>query len=143
MNKQDLLQFSPYPVKEIAANPLIHTGTFTHDSKEAYIQITSSLPEYKKLASLAHELGHARHFKRHCKCYWDDEDAIQSFIIKELHAMKFELAVLLHLKARRSLKWVMREYSCLSDYSNKATQIVLRKLYQTKIYFKCKEFIKK
>lgn len=72
---------------------------FDGDGKP-YIEIFNELENYQKIATLAHEIGHANCYEKNCKCMRNLDHTE-----REIHAMKFQLRWLLKHEQKDSLKW--------------------------------------
>lgn len=138
-------QLSPYPVDENNTDSR-YMGSFwwgkTGDNRpyadknfKPYISISPLIKrDADKTATLVHELGHALHYRRHCKCYTTNNSEL-----RELHAYRFTMRFMLRYKMRAALrseiKW-LRSKSLHGFYLDAS-----RQLQTEKIWFKCLEFL--
>lgn len=94
-----LKKLSPY---KIYYRDLQWAGCFAYCKEillQPFIEIDNALPRELRYATLLHELAHARHYKRNCRCYREDNRAL-----KEFHAERFTFRYLLRYKYTKALK---------------------------------------
>ena len=101
-----------------------------------FIEIDKNINKYKKLAVLAHEIGHAICFQNNCKCVTE-----KSNYIAEFHANYFALNWLKENKCKKSLKWLINLINQQQhDYDVHGE--AARKIKRTKLYRDCLEELK-
>lgn len=133
-----LIDLAPYPVRSKLI--LQYTGYFryTNDGNSITYRDTGFMPTISinsaesnpiQICTLVHEIGHALHYRRKCKCYTQN-----SRYLKELHATRFELRFLLRYKLYAALEYAMESYiqSVHSSpiYQQVSDQIKTEKIWQ-------------
>lgn len=135
-----LVRLSPYLVN-INSTPLNYgyTGMFTHKKAEyhPHIDISNQITlQSEKTATLLHEIGHAIHYRRHCKCYQTDDR-----VLKEYHAQKFALRFMLRYKLTGALRWDIQNWEYNAHTYSEVYQKAFAQLQQDKIWHKCKNYL--
>lgn len=130
-----LVELSPYDVCFETIVDFPFAGLFDHCeyySPKPKIIIDIGKIRGNFLAVLLHELGHARHYKRKCKCYRP-----RNRVLAELHAYKFELRALLYFNETKELKKelsdIKEDYPCSSSTYCQTYD----KLFKTKLWQRC------
>jgi len=137
-----LRQLSPYPIKvqcvdDDSAGALVWGK---HLTRKPYIELGNHLNNVDKIRTLAHELGHAQCYRRQCSCY-----LLKSYVLKEYHAIKFSLRIMLRYKLLLPLALEMLEIEqIVKDNDFDKREIKARKMVmQDKIWKRCKKEVQK
>jgi len=147
MNIKELENLSPCPIKYV---PFMigGSGSFIVGRSifKCKIEIRGSASEPEKLASLAHEIGHALCFSKKCKCMKDAHEPGEHLgynaILAEYHAMKFCIKWLLKNKQKEAL---INEVSLLErevkEIGSIAHSEAAKKIMKLKLWKKALKFI--
>lgn len=145
-----LVKISPYPVS-MGLIPLGYAGVFRWGNagdRQPYagadfkpsIQISRRIiSRQKKVATLLHEIGHAIHYRRHCRCYTDHSD----YFLTEYHAQRFALRYMLRYKLKGALRYEIEDMKRDQHQYSKQWQAVIKQLMQEKIWEKCENYLTK
>lgn len=135
----ELIKLSPVPVDFVSKNKIgvpnvanaIRIGVFYSKKSEqirAYIEVSNKLSKYLKIATLLHEIGHAKCSIKRCKC---------SFNVSaegEIHANEYALNWLLKNKHKKILrvemKHIKNNFDRVDYYGEAARCIINSKLWQ-------------
>jgi hypothetical protein len=130
----DLIKLSPYPVY-FTEEP--YKAAFYYE--DVYIKIEETMSYDEKVYSLAHELGHALCHKNKCKCYAKHSN--RNEMLREYHAFKYSLELLLRLKHKQSLIPCIDEiiYS-FYNYDEKYKIAAIR-IMKTDLWKQCVKFV--
>lgn len=108
-----------------------------HDGRaKACIEVLNSLSEHQKIATLLHEIGHAKCSKKKCKCRTTQSAE------GEIHANEYTLSWLLKNKHKKILKIAMRhikDNSDRTDYYGEAAKCIM----DSKLWQKCLKYVGK
>lgn len=134
MDIKQLIQLSPVPV-EFVHNTNAYLGRYydyvCNYKEYPCIKIIDCLDNHKKIAVLAHEIGHAICHEKHCGCKWGFE--------AEVHAFEYSLKWLLENKQRKSLRWSIESIKTFLNrydhYTQVAEHIMKSKLWQNCIFY--------
>lgn len=140
-----LVQLSPYPVY-ITSVPFRFSGCFWYGDGSGmqpyekpdfrpHIDISPFCTQNDEICTLVHEIGHAIHYRRHCKCYCTDD-----IYLRELHAYRFSLRFMLRYKMMGALRY---EHNCIKNHAIKHSQVyqdVFAKIKTEKIWKKIENF---
>lgn len=92
----------------------------------------------KQVCTLVHEIGHAKHYQRKCKCYIQNNR-----YLRELHATRFELRFLLRYKLKSALKYAISTYQSFNImFMPELHQQVAEQIRTEKIWQKALDFVK-
>jgi len=123
MDYKDIIKLSPYLVKIKYLG--WYRGSFvwanSHSDKpyqnkdfQPHIKIDKRImDENMKIATLVHEIGHAVHYDKHCKCYAKYTGRKRVYMA-ELHAYRFTLQFLLRHKLFDALRYEYEDMNSLS-----------------------------
>ena len=103
------------------------------------IEIDKTLKPHENIAILAHEIAHALHDVKNCKCMKNPD-----YVEREIHAHKDSLRFLLKHKQKKALKWlikIIREHSNEGCYNNEA-QPAAKHIMKLKLWQKCLDYVK-
>ncbi len=104
-----IAMLSPYPIYDRSFVSIY--GRFCHSNDDIdympHIELDKNITGAKKLTVLIHELTHARHYKRNCKCYREND-----YYLKELHAYQFGLRFAIRYKMMAILKCLYHHMTC-------------------------------
>ncbi len=103
---------------------------------KACIEVLGSLSKYQKIATLLHEIGHAKCSKEKCKC------RLAHSAEGEIHANKYALNWLLKNKRKKMLRMEMghiEDNSDRTDYYGEAAKHIM----ESKLWQKCLKYIGK
>jgi len=116
---------------------------FTKDSPCLYsydgvIIISANCVLYEKLATLYHEIGHYKCYKKQCRC--NKEGSLR---LKEEYAYEYMLKIMLSKKILPSLKF------SISNIKNKTTnkkttipeKLAAQQIVKTKLFKDCEKFV--
>ena len=102
------------------------------------IEIDKTLKSYENIAILAHEIAHALHDAKDCKCMKNPD-----YVEREIHAHKDSLRFLLKHKQKKALKWLIeriKEHAierCCHDEALPAAKHLMK----LKLWQKCLGFV--
>lgn len=105
------------------------------------IEILDSLLLHEKIATLAHEIGHALCYEKRCKCL-QPETVKKNYALAEIHAYKYVLSWLLKNKQKQALIWEMGRIkeNSLNPYAGhyrEATKHIMK----LKLWQKCLNYV--
>ena len=103
-----------------------------------YIELLDSLKEHEKIATLAHEIGHALCNEKNCKCLKIYE---KNPVLTEIHAFKCELKWLLKHKQKEALKYEIRGLKSYIENRSDHYVDVAKRIMKLKLWQKCLNFI--
>lgn len=123
---KQLKKLSPHPIRK--TNLYNSTGVFnygSHTDYKPYIEIDKSINKFEQITTLAHELGHAQHYKRKCICY-----RLNDKITREVHAIRFSLLLMLHYNLDLPLALEINEIESIvnNSFSMPKEEITARKI---------------
>jgi len=147
MNLKELEKLSPYPINYVNKWRYEH-GAFFPKFSTFYcrIEINKDLSEDVKLATLAHEVGHALCYKKGCKCMEYAHELgthiSSKYTMTEYHANKFAIKFLLENKQKEALKDIIKVIlEDSQDYFNGAHQKACKKIMKLKLWKKALDFV--
>ena len=103
------------------------------------IEIDKTLKPYENIAILAHEIAHALHDVKDCKCMKNSDHTE-----REIHAHKDSLRFLLKHKQKKALKWLVeriKEHTAGNYYHDEA-QPAAKHIMKLKLWQKCLDYVK-
>lgn len=143
-----LVAISPYPVRK-RSTIMMYSGVFwwgeigdtkPYQSKDFTpmidIDITQK-PNARLISTLIHEIGHAIHYKRHCRCYIEHDN-----FLAEYHAERFALRFMLRYKLKAALRYEINDMMCHINKYSVQWQHIIERLQQDKIWRKCIDYLK-
>lgn len=126
-----IAQISPVPVN--IDNVRISCFWF-NDQRISIAKHIRTQPE--RISVLLHEIGHAIHYRRNCKCYKNND-----YTLQEYHAEKFALRFLLRYKLTGALRWNVHDFEHNLYKYDPICQDVFAQLQQDEIWHKCKKYL--
>ena len=130
-----IARLSPCPVSICNIRPsCFYWGSYGEQQRIEIEDSIKSQPE--RVTVLLHEIGHAIHYRRHCKCFTND-----SYYLQEYHAEKFALQFMLRYKLTGALRWNVHDFEHNLDRYPLICKKVFAQLQQDKIWHKCKKYL--
>ena len=146
MTYEELKRLSPCPINKNVPTSVGYNGEFwwgkigdirPYDSPdfEPFITIATFITNpAKRISVLVHEIGHALHHRRHCKCFTD----VNRGVLVELHAMRFALRFMLRYRLTDALR---QEIDALSGTHNEPYATAANLIKKEKIWNRCLDFL--
>ena len=140
----DLIKLSPVSISFVSkinisftANAITIGAFYSKQDGQVktYIEVLNSLSKYQKIATLLHEIGHAKCDMKKCKCI-----SVCS-AEGEIHAYEYTLMWLLKNKQKKVLKVEMKRIKNNRDridYYGKAAKAIMK----LKLWQKCLDYVK-
>lgn len=126
-----LKQLSPYPISNFLDSRFVYGG------KSPVIMISTLVKNPAiKTAMLAHEIGHAIHYKRNCKCFINNDQ-----VLIELHAHRFALHFMLRYKFIGALHYCILYTKNNMSHFPRHYVVAFEQLQTEKIWDKCLKFL--
>ncbi|MCK5607948.1 hypothetical protein KAR91_39070 [Candidatus Pacearchaeota archaeon] len=127
-----LVKMSPCPV---SVEPIkFSKGIYRTILQE--IIIADSISLIQRIAVLTHEIGHALHYKRKCRCFFLHND-----FLCEYHAHRFAMRFMLRYRLKGALRYTFncmkREWSTFGYPYDRVTA----RLQQEKIWQRCRDYL--
>lgn len=144
-----LIKLSPYPVEErsllMATGGFLwkfedDTGAYQHKDFTPSIIINADVGCKAKKWALIHELGHAIHYRRRCKCFRNWRTTEDDYLC-ELHAERFALRFTLRYKLKGVLQYVMEDCKNNLWRYGPVYWRVYSQLRSERIWQRCKEYL--
>jgi len=107
-------------------------------NNDGIIIISANSILYEKLATLYHEIGHYKCHRKKCRCEKED-----NLLLKEEHAYKYMLEIMLKKKILPSLKFSIEN---IKNKTNSKTttmheRIAAQRIVKTKLFKDCVKFV--
>lgn len=146
MDYKDIIKLSPYPVK------MEHIGSwagwfswgdgtheiYQHPNYKPYIKIDECLDSVERMAVLIHEVGHAIHYQRHCKCMCEHNEHKRQYLV-ELHAYRFALRFMIKHNLLDALQYEYDKMIESTDFLPSAYCRVFKKIKTEELWQKVKK----
>lgn len=142
MKKEQLIKLSPYPViikHNFGYYGVLRwgDGTFGKPYTRPYkprIEMGEDLSDIEYQATLIHEIGHAIHHKKHCKCF-TEQDNNKRWYLSELHAVRYALQFMIKHEMINALRFEYGlikggMFGCQEYYQKMCVKIKKEKLWQ-------------
>lgn len=128
-----LERIAPYPVVNYEENPK-YGGRFVYGDKPVIKIAPYMKTPAIRVAILVHEIGHAIHYKRGCKC-------MDEWELSELHAHRFALRFMLRYKFVTALRYTIRHTINGMPHFPRYYVTAFEQLQTEKIWQKCLDFL--
>lgn len=148
MNIKQIIKLSPYPVKIEYIG--YYDGFFEwanagddrpYQNKDfqPHIKVDKALSGARQLAVLIHELGHAIHYKKHCRCYTKYDGYNRH--LAELHAYQYALQFMIKHKLLDALQYEYDHIIRLEKHQEVLYRNVSKKIQTKRIWKKAKKIL--